>query len=349
MMNKLVKVASLGTMALLALEPALAADQFTVVSWGGAFQVAQRKAFFEPFTKETGIKITEDEYNGEIAKVRAMVESKSVSWDVINEYSLWTIELCNQGLVEKIDWNKLGLDRSKFLGADMYECGVPAEVLATGIAYDKDKLPDGPTTVADLFDLQKFPGKRGLYKGFEGNLELALMAEGVAIKDLYKVLRTPEGVDRAIKKLDTIKKDTIWWTSGAQPPQLLADGQVVMTTAYNGRIDDANKNSGKHFEMMWDGAGLTVNVWAIPKGTPRREEAYKFIAFAAAPRAQADLTRYITYSSLNQDAMALVDPAIMPHLATAPDHLPNLVMVDPAFRAEKGAELRQRFNNWLAK
>ncbi|WP_051448305.1 ABC transporter substrate-binding protein [Bradyrhizobium sp. WSM1417] len=329
---------------------ALAADQITIVAGGGAMQAAQREAFFEPFTKESGIKITEDEYNYEIAKIRAMVESKSVSWDVVDQYSLYSIELCNQGLIEKVDWKKLGLDRSKFIGAEKYtDCGVPSHVSATVIAYDKDRLPNGPKTIADLFDTQKFPGKRGLWKGFESNLEWALIADGVPIKDLYTVLRTSEGVDRAFRKLDTIKKDIIWWTSGAVPPQLLADGQVVMTSAYNGRIDDANKNSGKHFEMMWDGASLAINIWVIPKGTPHREEAYKFIAFAASPRAQADLTRYITYSSLNSDAMALVDPAILARLPTAPDHLEKLIMPDPTFRAEKGAELRQRFNAWLAK
>ncbi|WP_035968429.1 ABC transporter substrate-binding protein [Bradyrhizobium sp. WSM1417] len=349
-MSGFLQVARLAAITWLALEPALAAGQLTVVGPGGAMQVAQRKAFFEPFAKETGIKIVEDEYNGETAKLRAMVESKSVIWDVVDLYSLYSVELCNQGLIEKIDWKKLGLDQSKFIGAEKYtNCGVPAQVYATPVAYDKDKLPNGPKTIADLFDTQKFPGKRGLYKGYEGNLERALIADGVPIKDLYKVLRTPEGVDRAFRKLDTIKRDVIWWTSGAVPPQLLADGQVVMTTAYNGRIYDAVKNSGKNFGIMWDGAGLSLNVWAIPKGTPQREEAYKFIAFAASPRAQADLTRSISYSSLNQDAMALVDPAMLPNLPTAPDHLAKLFMPDPAFQAEKGAELRQRFTNWLAK
>ncbi len=36
------------------------------------------------------------------------------------------------------------------------------------------------------------------------------------------------GVDRAFAKLDTIKDSVVWWEAGAQPPQLLADGEVVM-------------------------------------------------------------------------------------------------------------------------
>ena len=127
----------------------------------------------------------------------------------------------------------------------------------------------------------------------------------MAVKDVYKVLGTPEGVDRAFKKLDTIKKDVVWWEAGAQPPQLLADGQVVMTSAWNGRIYDANKNSGKHFEIMWDAQGLDWDLWAIPKGDPRMDDAYKFIAFAELGRPRRR-TRPITSPMVRQQGR---DPA----------------------------------------
>ena len=159
-----------------------------------------------------------------------MVESKSVSWDAIDVDTPTAVQGCAEGILETIDWTKLGLDRSKFTGADLMDCAVPTILYATVIAYDKDKLANGPTTIADVFD-QKFP-KRGLQKNPFVNLEWALIADGVAVKDVCnKVLNTPAGVDRAFKKLDTIKKDVVWWEAGAQPPQLLADGQVVMTSA----------------------------------------------------------------------------------------------------------------------
>ncbi|MGY4334733.1 spermidine/putrescine-binding protein [Bradyrhizobium sp. LB7.2] len=145
-----------------------------------------------------------------------------------------------------------------------------------------------------------------------GNLEWAVIADGVPIKDVYKVLNTPEGVDRAFKKLDTIKMDVVWWSTGAQAPQLVADGEVVVTSGWNGRIYDAVKNFGKHFEIMWDAAQPSWDLWVIPKGSPRLDDAYKFIAFAASPQAQADLTRYIPYGPGNKDAMQFVDPAILP-------------------------------------
>ncbi|MGY3361782.1 putative spermidine/putrescine transport system substrate-binding protein [Bradyrhizobium sp. GM0.4] len=328
---------------------AFAGDQLTIVSWGGALQAAVRKAAFEPFTKASGIKITEGEYSGEIAKVRAMVDSKTVSWDVLDASGATAWTMCAHGLLETIDWKKLGLERAKFGDVGKYDCGVPYQVSAVVIAYDKDKLPNGPKTIADLFDTKKFPGKRGLWKNPSPNLEWALIADGVPIKDLYKVLSTPDGVDRALRKLDTIKKDVVWWTAGAQAPQLLADGQVVMTAAFNGRITSAVKESGKHFEIMWDAASQGWDYWVIPKGSPRLDDAYKFLAFGGSAQPQADLTRYIPYGPANPDALALVDPAVLADLPNTPERDAIALHPDNLFYVENGDALRQRFTAWLAK
>lgn len=328
---------------------ASAGDQLTVTSYGGALQAAERKAFFEPFAKQAGVKLLEEEYNGESSKIRAMVQSKSVGWDVVSTDPFTILQLCAEGMLETIDWKKLGLDRSKYRGANEYDCGVPEYIYAYAVAYDKEKLPNGPKTLTDFFDVHKFPGKRGLSKSPFGNLEWALIADGVAIKDIYKVLDTPEGVDRAFKKLDTIKKDIVWWQSNAQSIQLLADGEIVMGKTPTGRIYDANKNAGKHLEILWDGQGLGLAAWAIPKGTARVADALKFIAFAASPEAQASLTRYIPYGPTNSDAISLVDPAVHSYLPTAPDHMTNAFFFDNIFWANKGDEMRQRFTAWLAK
>lgn len=344
-------VIGLAAVVLAPAKSAFAGDQLTYTGFGGAAQAGERKAFLQPYAKQAGVKIVEAEYNGEIAKIRAMVESKTVSWDVVEADATSATQMCAEGTIETIDWENVGLDRTKFIGADKdkYDCVVPENLYATVVAYDKDRLPNGPKTIADLFDVKKFPGKRGLGKSPFANLEWALIADGVAIKDVYKVLNTPEGVDRAFKQLDAIKKDIVWWQAGAQPPQLLADGQVVMTSVWNGRIYDAVKNSGKHFEIMWDAEALGMSVWTIPKGGPRLDDAYKFLAFAGSPEAQAEFTQYVPYGPANKDAIALVDPAILPNLPTAADHMGNALLIDSGFWAEKGDELRQRFTAWLAK
>ncbi|UWU83121.1 ABC transporter substrate-binding protein [Bradyrhizobium yuanmingense] len=342
-------VTGLAASALTPVQPAFAGEQLTIVSWGGAYQAALRKAYFEPFTKATGTKLTEDEYSGEIAKVRAMVESKTVSWDLMDASGRAAWLMCEQGLLERIDWKKVGLDRAKFGDDGKMDCGVPIQTNSTIVAYDKDKLPNGPKTITDLFDTMKFPGKRGLVKSFSPNLEWALIADGVPTKDVYKVLSTPDGVDRAFKKLETIKKDVIWWTAGAQAPQLLADGQVVMTAAYHGRITAAVKETGKHYEIVWDSAQAGTGNWTIPKGSPHLDVAYKFLAFAGSPQVQADLTRYIPYGPANKDAMALVDPAVLPDLPNTPDRESIALQPDYPFLVERSDELGQRFTAWLAK
>jgi len=341
-------MAGVAAVGLSAATPAAAEDQLNVVSWGGAYQESQREAFFKPFAKDTSTKITEEEYNGEIAKIRAMVQSNSVTWDVIDIDTQTALAACAEGILETIDWKKLGLDRSKFIGGDLQDCAVPNIVYATVIAYDTTKLNPGPTSIKDLFDLQKFPGKRGLQKNPFVNLEWALIADGVAIADVYKVLGTPEGVDRAFKKLDTIKSQTVWWEAGAQPPQLLADGQVVITSAWNGRIFNAVQKDKKPFKIVWDAQGFDWDWWSIPKGGPRVDLAYKFITYSSQPGPMANQTKYISYGPANKDAIPNVDPDVLPNLPTAPDNMKTALIVDPQFWADKGEELRTRFNAWLA-
>ncbi|MGH6934255.1 MAG: ABC transporter substrate-binding protein [Dongiaceae bacterium] len=341
-------MAGVAAIALTSATPAAAEDQLTIVSWGGAYQASQREAFYKPFAKDTGIKVTEEEYNDEIAKIRAMVETNSVTWDIVDVDSDTGLAACAEGILEVVDWGKLGLDRSKFIGGDINDCAVPNIVYATIFAYDTTKLNPGPTTIADLFDLQKFPGKRGLRKDAFINLEWALIADGVPVADVYKVLSTPEGVDRAFAKLDTIKSEVVWWEAGAQPPQLLADGQVIMTSAWNGRIYNAVKNDGKPFKIVWDAQGFDWDWWVMPKGGPRVDLAYKFIAYASQPDKMADQTNYISYGPANRDAVPNIDPAVLPDLPTAPENMTNALIADPIFWADHSEELLERFNAWLA-
>jgi putative spermidine/putrescine transport system substrate-binding protein len=345
-MNKI--TLAIGALFLAGVAAPAFADEITVVSFGGAFSESQRKAYHEPYAKE-GHKITEEDYNGEIAKIRAMVEAGNVTWDVVDVDVQTGLAGCAEGILEVIDWSKLGVSRDKFAGAKGADCVVPTSGYATIFAYDTTKLNPGPTTINDLFDLQKFPGKRALQKNPYVNLEWALIADGVPDADVYKVLNTPEGVDRAFKKLDTIKSEVIWWEAGAQPPQLLADGQVVMTSAWNGRIYNAVKNDKKPFKIVWDREAIDWDTWAIPKGTPKLEEAYKFIAFASRPDIMAEQSKYISYGPGNADAVPNIAPDVLADLPTAPENMKTALLPDQQFWADKGEELRERFNAWLAK
>ncbi|TIQ75382.1 MAG: extracellular solute-binding protein, partial [Mesorhizobium sp.] len=175
------------------------------------------------------------------------------------------------------------------------DCGVGLDAYGDVLAYDPNVLKQAPTSVLDIFDTTKFPGKRAMRKFPAQNLEWALMADGVAAADVYAVLATPEGVNRAFKKLDTIKQDIVWWDAGAQPPQLLASKEVVMTTAWNGRIQNAIDKDGAPFKIVWNNQILEYDMIAIPKGAKNPDLAYKYLAYISQPEINAKLPSYITY------------------------------------------------------
>ena len=220
-------------------------------------------------------------------------------------------------------------------------------VYSTSLAYDAATLENGPTALADLFDSAKFPGKRGLWKNPATNLEFALLADGVPVDQVYEVLGTPEGLDRAFAKLDTIKDSIVWWEAGAQAPQLLASGEVVMTTAWNGRINNANKE-GQDFRIVWDNQILDSNYWAIPKGAKNIEASMAFIKYAVEPEVLAATTKYIPYGPVRASAAPFVTPEDAANLPTSPENLTVALTLDNAFWADNGDEIRKRFTTWLA-
>jgi putative spermidine/putrescine transport system substrate-binding protein len=323
------------------------AKDLTVISFGGANKAAQVKAFYEPFKKATGTNLVGGEYNGEMAKVKAMVDTKSVSWDVLEVESPELARGCDEGLFEKLDYSKVG-NKADFVPGAVQQCGVGIFVWSTVLAYNADKLKVGPKTWKDFWDVKKFPGKRGMRKGAKYTLEIALMADGVAPKDVYKTLETPAGVDRAFKKLDQLKPNIQWWEAGAQPPQYLASGDVVMSSAYNGRIAAAQKE-GKNLKVVWYGGMYDFDSWAIPKGAKNKDEAYKFIAFASKPENQKVYSQNIAYGPSNKKAVPMIDKALMADLPTAPQNMKEAVKVDVNFWADHSESLEQRFNAWASK
>ncbi len=344
------KIGIAGLSGMLLAGPAFAEETLTIASWGGAYQASQQKAYFDPFSEATGTRIITDEWSGETAKLRGMVETKTVTWNVVDVEPGHAVQGCEEGWLERIDYSKLG-GRDKFLPDAALDCAVGTAASAYVFAYDASRFPGAaPTQLADLWDVKKFPGPRSLRKAPKSTLEIALLVDHVKPEDLYKVLSTPEGVDRAFKKLDEIKPYVkVWWSAGAQPPQLLADGEVFMTTAFNGRIADAVHKNGKNFKIVWDGAAISWGLWAIPKGNGKSALANKLIAFSTQPKRLADQTKYIPYSPSRPDAMQYVDPSVLPDLPTAPQNSKNLFTISAQFWADHDEELTERFNRWLAK
>jgi putative spermidine/putrescine transport system substrate-binding protein len=348
------------TTALSAVAFAARAD-VTVVSWGGAYTKSQVEAYHKPFTASTGINVISVDSDNPAPMVKTQVEAGNVTIDVADvEYSD-AVRLCDEGMLEPIGMDALpaGADgtaaKDDFLPGSVTDCAVATIVFSTVFGYDTSKFTgDKPATIADFFDTTKFPGKRGLGKRPKANLEMALMADGVPAADVYTVLGTPEGVDRAFAKLDTIKKDIVWWEAGSQAPQLLADGEVAMTTAYNGRLFSAAIADGKPFATVWDGQVYEYDLFVVPKGAPNKEQALEFVKFATSTQALADQAKWISYGPARKSSSALVGlfndgkTEMAQYMPTSPDNLKNAVYSSYEFWVDHDAELNDRFNAWLA-
>lgn len=336
------------TVAAVSSSSGVAARDLTVVSWGGAYQDAQRKAIFEPYQQATGRTLVEDSWNGGIGALRAKAEGPP-TWDVIQVEADELVLGCEEGILVPLDWQKLG-GEDRYIAEAVHECGVGTIVWATVLAYDGDRFADDPpTSWADFFDTRKYPGKRALRRGPRQALEFALMADGVPPERVYEVLRTPEGVERAFAKLDSIKDDLIWWEAGAQPPQLLASGEVVMTSAYNGRISAANKEEGRHFRIAWEaGYVFQIDSWVILANSDKKDEAMDFVAFASQPQQQARLAELIPYGPTRVDAADLIPEEVLPEIPGTPANRKYGLFFDREYWVDHVEELTERFNAWAA-
>jgi len=333
-----------------------AAESLTIASFGGAYSASQKKAYTEPYQKETGIAVNMTDYNGGLGEIRAQVEAGNVTWDVVDVEMQDAVRGCDDGLFESLKDLQLPAapDGAKaaddFLPGTLTDCGVGSIVWSTIIAYRNDRFPGKkPTTILDFFDTATFPGKRGAMKKPQTLLEWALIADGVPTEKVYETLGTDAGVARAFAKLDTIKPDIVWWETHAQAPQLLADGEVSMTMAANGRIFDAIFKDKQPFTIVWDHQIWNLDLWSVLKGSKNAAEAKKFIAFAARTDRLADQTNYISYGPVRKSAAAMVRAEIQDQLPTAPANFATALQNDFLFWADHGDELNERFNVWLNK
>lgn len=342
----------------LANAPAWAHGDLTVTSWGGAYTRSQMLAYVIPYEAETGLTLTMDTYNGELADVRAQVAAHNVTWDVVDMELGDAIRGCEEGLLEKIDHSALppapdGTPaKEDFLPDMLTECAVGQVIWSTLVAYDAERFGDDPpAALADFFNLSRYPGKRGLRRSPKVNLEWALLADGVSVDQVYETLATDEGLQRAFEKLDTIKQDIVWWEAGDQPARLLAEGEVVMSSVFNGRIYAAIEDQGHNFGVIWDGQGWDYDMWVIPKRTPKTADldtAMAFIAFATDTRRLADQARYISYGPARQSSLELLDEAIKPHLPTAPANAEAALRIDAGWWARHQDRVQRQFEHWLA-
>jgi putative spermidine/putrescine transport system substrate-binding protein len=309
----------------------------TFTSFGGVYQEAQRKGWLEPYTELTGIQWQESEESSN-ATIRAQVEAGDVTWDVVdvgNDFGLAP----HADLLEPLDYSLIKRDEilDGFAGDYRVADITYGVVLAYNTELTAGQVPEG---WADFFDLTKFPGKRGLWKYSEGGVfEFALMADGVAPDELY-----PLDLERAIAKLDTIKSEIVWWESGAESQELIGSGEVAMSMIWNGRGWSAKNQDGNPVEMQWNQQILTADYFVVPKGTPNKQPAMEFIAWATCANNNAAPSEFIPYGPTNENATP--NEAMVQDLAvTNTDE--NTAYFDDEYLAENYDQIEAAFQEWV--
>ena len=224
-MFKLIKATFLGLIAIAFTASAYA--DITFVSLGGAYTNSQQKAYIDTWSKGSGV--TVESYNGGLGEIKAQVEAGNVTWDVVDVLPDQAITGCDEGLFAKVDQSSFIND---MVVPPVSECVVPQIFWAYTAFYSKSAFPGKkPKNIKDFFDVKKFPGKRGIHTWANALIEMALVADGVKASKVYDVMSTPEGIDRAFAKLDTIKDHVVFWSAGSKPLELVSSGEVVMALA----------------------------------------------------------------------------------------------------------------------
>lgn len=318
--------------------PSFAADM-VFTSWGGTTQDAQKASWADGFTDSTKITVIQDGPT-DYGKIKAMVEAGATNWDVVDVEGDYAVQAGKAGLLEKLDFSVI--DKSKLDPRFVTDYSVGSFYYSFVIGCNKDAVAACPKTWTDLFDTAKFPGKRTFYKwSAPGVIEAALLADGVAADKLY-----PLDLDRAFKKLDTIKADIIWWSGGAQSQQLLASAEAPFGSFWNGRLT-ALAETGVNVETSWAQNITAADALVVPKGAKNKDAAMKFIAYATSADSQAKLATATGYAPTNLDSDTLMDEKI--RLSLPDMQAESQVNADMNYWAANRDAIGERWYAWQAK
>lgn len=326
------------------------AGSATITSAGGDYGNAIKEAMWGPAAKELGIDIREETQSDGLAAIRMQVTAGSVTTDVIHLGSPEGAQAANLGLLEPLDFSVIDA-ASLPKGAKSDFC-FPFDSYGTVMAWNtKTYGENGPKSWADFWDVKKFPGRRAMRANAQDLLEIALLSEGVAPSDVYKVLSEKDGIARAIARIEALKPNVaVWWTSGAQSAQLLKDGEADLVITWNGRAASAVKD-GAAAAYSFHQSVIGTDCLAVPKGAPNKAEAMKLIAGMTTAQREAKLTQYISYGPMNTAAYegGVIPADRMKELATAPGNVESSVFSDAAWWTQNGDRAQSAFDEMMSR
>ncbi len=314
-----------------------------IAGYGGTAQDAERTAYFQPFEKLSGIK-TIDVPGADLNKVKAMVDTGNIEWDVVQLGRSSVKNLMKKGdYFEKIDYELVDVDNIDPLYR--YDYALDMLVWSEVMAYRTDAFKSAvPVGWADFWDTRKFPGDRTLTGAgpVTPELEFALMAAGVPADKLY-----PLDIDKAFASYDKIKASVVkWWETGAVPVQMLSDREVVLASVWNGRMA-AIQAAGVPAAISWQQGLLKRDCWAVPKNSPNKANAMKFIAFSTMAVPQARLSMLIPYGFVNGKSAEYLSEHQLGILPSAPAIKSQLVPYNYDWWVDNRDVVVGRWNKWI--
>ncbi|MBS4009470.1 MAG: polyamine ABC transporter substrate-binding protein [Roseovarius sp.] len=313
--------------------------KFTAVSWGGAYQDAQRNAWFTPFEEAAGVELSEDT-DPSNARIISMVKAGNVNWDVCDVGLEQAFSVGEQGYLEPLDYDVI--DTTGFPEGFVTKYGIGNITWSTVLAYREDVITrEKPSSVADIWDTERFPGKRTLRDYPLDNLPWALMAVGLKKEEIYPL--TEEKLAMAFAKMDEIKDEVVWWTGGAQPAQLLSTNEVSLAQVWNGRIGNLI-DEGIPVAIQWEGAQMQVDAWAIPKNAPNKEVAMAFIAWASQAENNARIAAEIAYGPVNKNSIPMASDKYASLLPTT--HFDKQLICDFNYWGPNFTDVLERWQEW---
>jgi len=316
-------------------------NELVFVGFGGTYQDGQTKALFEPFEKETGIKVIQTT-GVDLAKLRAQAQANRIEWDLISIPDRLRYTAVKDGLLMPLNYSVI--NAKDVMPQLVTEYAVGCVTIPMLLTYSTKAYPAGkaPQTWADFWDAKKFPGPRGYYNAPTYSLEFALIADGVPKDKLY-----PLDVPRALKSLDRVKPDIkVWWTQFPQPGVLLKSGEIT-ATPWTRSISFVLE--GEPMAISYEGAALTYEAWVVPKGAPHADNTMKFINWALQPKPQAELTKYIAFGPTNGKAMEFVNPKLKPLLSSDPDNIKKGFLLSGDWWGPNLDKVNEQWNEWRLK
>jgi len=327
----------------------------TFTSWTGPYMRSQMLGFVRPYERANNLRVNVEHYNGGIDEIRDQVESANVKWDVVDLTQADSLRACKEGLLENLTDIQLpnGIDGTPatedFVDGALNDCGVGVIVWATAFAYSDSAFGDRqPETIADFFDTNSFPGPRAIRNDPTVIMEWALMADGVAREDVYPMLETDSGVERALEVMDGIRSNLEIWETGRQPVRLLNAGDVVMSSVWVTTGVLASNEEGADFSMVLDGRVIELDLFGITKGSLYKDEAIEFIRFASSSQSLADMVSYLPNGPTRKSSIPLLSDETLVQIPNGPAYEDKAyILSDAQWWADNHARLEEAFQAWL--